>query len=330
MKVLHYSIFLFAAFFSFLSADELPTYKMVDLGVFGTDESQALTVNEKGQVLGVCFEGANKYLFLWDENNGLTIIGYPKDGQWWNFKLNNNGQIAGLGESLNRVSKVVFWDANTGFWEIESSKDEIDLVGFNDNGQVLGNVNSQIILWDHGKKINLTSLFHEQIHGKWNSFSAVSLNNHGHVAIRAYKIAENQQDKNIGTKSFIWKDGLFSMILPEIGWETDVSVHCMDDDENMIVYLSHKRGLSHSQYNGQYFVNQSKCMFVPCSGCERLRNGVPLAIHCLPGTLKKDRHGNLYFSKGVQIRKLLKEEFPYYNIFETGIMDQNSNGYVVI
>lgn len=318
MNVLRYSILLFVLFFSFLSADELPTYKMVDLGVFGADESQAHAINDKGQVLGTFREGANDYLFLWDKVNGLTIIEYLEKMSCWNCKLNNNGQIVGLNESYH---KVVYWDVNAGFWEIESSKDGIRLVAFNDNGQILGNIGHQMIIWDHGKKINLTNLFHEQVSGKWTSCQAVSLNNRGHVVITANKQRENPQDQNTGTKSFIWKDGSFSMIMPEIGWGTDVAVRCMDDDENMIVSLDGER---------QYFVNQSKYMFIPCQGCDRIRNGVPISQGCLPGKLKKDRHGNLYFSKGVQIKNLLIRETPYNScILLTMIADQNSNGYVV-
>lgn len=322
MKIQHYFIFIIVASFSFLSADEfLPTYKMVDLGLFGTDESQAIAVNEKGQVLGTFNEGKYRYFFLWDETNGLAIIEALENRGFEPYKLNNNGQTVGIG-SDNKTTKIIYWDANAGFWEIESSKDGVAFVDFNDLGQILGYIGHQIILWDHGKKINLTSLFHEQVPGKWQSLWAVSLNNHGHVVFTA-----NQQDQKYGTKSFIWKDGSFTMILPESGWETSVEVNCMDDDENMIVYINSQRNDIHS---GQYFVTQSKHMFIPCQECDIIRNGVPVKRKCLPGKLKKDRHGNLYFSKGVQIKKLLKEEFPYYNISETTeITDQNSSGYVV-
>lgn len=323
MKVLRYSILLFVVFFSFLSADELPTYKMVDLGVFGTDQSQAIAINDKGQVLGTFNEGANRYLFLWDEISELTIIEHPEKVNYWGSKLNNYGQIVSLNESHN---KVVYWDANAGFWEIESSKDGINLTAFNDKGQILGMVGHQIILWDHGKKINLTSQFQEQIPGKWYSFKSVSLNNHGHVVFTAYKQNENQQDQNYGTKSFIWKDGSFTMIMPEIGWGNDVQVCCMDDEENMIVSLYSQ----HNDTDSQYFVNQSKYMFVPCPECHGIRNGVPISTECLPGKLKKDRHGNLYFSRGIQIKKLLNRESPYNSdlLFKI-ISDQNSSGYVV-
>jgi hypothetical protein len=327
MKIFNCFILLFVCLFAFLSAsaDELPKYKMVDLGVFETDSSHALAVNEKGQVLGSCYEGVYQYLFLWDEDTGLTIIELPTGIIHWSLKLNNNGQIAGIIHS-NSMHKIVYWDVNSGFLELESSKNRIDSVEFNDKRQILCNIQEQMILLDHGKKIDLTNLFHEQIPGKWSSFRSVSLNNHGHVAFNVYKDNETKQDQNIGEKSFIWKDGSFSMILPEIGWETSVQIQYMDDNGNMIVNLSPKRGGVH----GQYFVNQSKNIFIPCQGCEKIRNGVPISRECLPGSLKKDRQGNLYFYRGVQIGKLLKEELPYYNISETAeIIDQNSSGYVV-
>lgn len=47
---------LFVVLSLFASAEDLQKYKMIDLGLFGTDESQALVVNEKGQVAGVLIE----------------------------------------------------------------------------------------------------------------------------------------------------------------------------------------------------------------------------------------------------------------------------------
>ena len=78
MKLLKYIIIvIFVINFSIVTAKDLPSYKMVDLGIFEMDSSNAITINEKGQVLGTCEAGTSKYIFLWDENNGLKLIDLP-------------------------------------------------------------------------------------------------------------------------------------------------------------------------------------------------------------------------------------------------------------
>src|SRR6516162_9339012 len=90
-------LLLFCFLFIDLAADEvLPRYRIVDLGTLGTDRSEAIAVNENGQVLGTLEDGGVKSAFLWDEKSGLKIIELPGsrnvDGVLF---LNNYGQFAG-------------------------------------------------------------------------------------------------------------------------------------------------------------------------------------------------------------------------------------------
>jgi hypothetical protein len=315
------SILFIAISFSTVSAEDLPKYRMVELGVFGTDQSNAIAVNEKGQVLGTCWEGNHQFIFLWDELNGLKIIDLPKGSSLWELKLNGNGQIAGV-SNTDSIYRAFYWDPNFGLWELESSTNQIYVTAFNDKGQVLGSIGDKMFLWDHGKKTNLTVLFQKQVPGNWNSISTVALNNHGHVAFNAYesKVAEPRR------RCFLWKDDCFKMILPEITLEDEVNAMCLDDDGNMIVYTYPRKGGSHSFF----FISESRNIFASCPGCELIRNGLPIVRDRLNGQLKKDVKGRLYFSNGLQIKKMFKEEYPYYNISNsTDICDQNSRGYVV-
>lgn len=332
MRLLYCLITFFMTILLSVSGEELlPSYKIIDLGLFGTDSSCADQVNEKGQVFGWFQENNSIYPFIWEENKDIAVIDYPNGNFSGSGKLNNKGQIVSLFSSqvgLNHIKKVIFWDPNYGFWELESSKDHIQLIDFNDNGQVLGFIreqgDNQIIIWDHGKKINLTALFQQEIPGKWNDFKAFSLNNKGHVAISAYRLPKNQQDKNKGSRLFIWKEESFSEIKICLDVNSNsYSVYSayLDDDENVIINLGG---------NTNYFVNQSKLICIPCSGCNRILNGIPIAVDCLPSNLKRDRYQNYYFFEGIQIKKLFKEEMPYFNVTDyTYISDQNSKGYVV-
>ncbi len=325
MLFLKYVVFLFVIASSILCAEDFPKYRMVDLGLFGTDQSSAIAINENGQVLGTCKEGACNFIFLWDALTGLKLIDLPDDYRSWELKLNNKCQIVGTSYS-EFIYRVFLWDPSLGFWELESSKNSIEVAAFNDMGQVLEQVGDQIFLLDHGKKTNLTVLFKEQVPGNWSSFHAVSLNNHGHVAFNAYKSNASEYD-TFGQRSFLWKDGQFKMIMPEKGWETSTQVGCLDDEGNIIVNLYHpQRGGNHSQY----FISQSRNISTECQGCELIRNGLPVGRDCIPGKLKKDSQGKWYFSKGLQIKKLFIEEFPYYNVSNTTeVRDQNSKGHVI-
>ncbi len=122
--------------------------------------------------------------------------------------------------------------------------------------------------------------------------------------------------------------------MPEKCWETTVRVNSLDDAGNMIISLYPRSGGNYFGRAGKekhYFIGPSRNI-VPCQVLfDLIRYGLPIAKGCLPGKLKKDKDGILYFARGIEIKKLLKEEFPYYNIsnYSTHVWDQNSKGYVV-
>jgi hypothetical protein len=163
--------------------------------------------------------------------------------------------------------------------------------------------------------------------GNWSSFQAVSLNNHGHVAFNVYTSGTTHPDP--GRRSFIWKDGVFKTLISKNEWKhvTDqcidnaVSIEYMDDDENMVLTFF-SWGFRHQPY----FISKAKDIFAPCPRCDYLRNGFPMSRGCTPGKRKWDRQGRLYFTRGVEIRKLLRDQYPYYNITHAEIEDQNSRG----
>ena len=199
MPIFRLFILLFITSFCVVHSENLPTYRMVDLGLFETDSSYAYSINEKGQILGTFQENNRSYFFIWDEINGIKFIEPPEHHIFSSMMLNNEGQIAGkmlLPSSNNQT--IFYWDINLGFWEIESGITNCFIYGFNDKGQILGVLNGQIILWDHGKKINLSSLFYSQIPGEWSSLHSPRLNNFGHVALLAY---DQKLEQN---RLFIW------------------------------------------------------------------------------------------------------------------------------
>lgn len=323
MKLFNGLLFICMFAFSLVLGDGLPNYQMVDLGLFETDFSTAFAVNEKGQVLGYYEEGSSHFIFIWDQANGRKIIDLPSGTHYWDLKLNGNGQIAGVAY-LNSMWKAFYRDLNFDIWELDSSVNQINVVAINDIGQVLGKVGDQMFIWDHGKKINLTTLFCEQINGNWSCFKPSAINNHGHITFSA---EDSSSEGSFIRSSFLWRDNCFKIILPEMNSELAIEASCLDDKENMIVWCYSQDG---GGQNTSFFIEETKGILAECKYCSGIKNGLPIAKDCLHGQLKKDVYDRLYFTSGLQIKKLFREEYPYYNVANsTVIRDQNSKGYVV-
>lgn len=318
--------FLSAFAFSIVTAEDVQKYQMVDLGIFGTEESYAHSINDKGQVLGTCKEAGTNYLFFWDELSGLTLIDQPIGCNSSRLKFNNNGQIAGISYN-DSIGKIFLWDPNLGFRELESSKEHLDIVALNDKGQILGEKGGQIFIIDHRGKTDLTKVFKEEMTGNWASFRPLCLNNHGHVIFSATKKQEEKND-DWGVKSFLWINGCFKMVMPEKDWNTCVNVECLDDEGNMIVSIHLRDG--HRGGHICYFIDSMRNTVLCSPDCFLLKNGFPISGGCLPGKLKRDSQGQGYYTKGSEIKKFFTEEYPYYNVANTTrIRDQNSKGHIV-
>jgi hypothetical protein len=323
MKILKLFVFLFITSFCVVHSEDFPRYRMVDLGLFETDYSSAYAINENNELLGVFSENENKYCFIWNEVNGLKIFKFPEGYESCReLKFNNKGQIVGVffAQLINHLT-LFYWDITSGFWEIESLNENsgnLSIYGFNDKGQILGSKNNQqLLLWDHGKIINILEILKKQVPGNWGHFGSASLNNQGYVAFSVY---EKDLKKYI---SFFW-NGSFKLITLNKEMSININICSLDDDDNMILSVYPLGGNG----NIYYFMSASNNISVPCQLCDSIRNGFPVAKNCLPGTLKNDRQGNLYYSQGIQIKKLLEGGIPFYDISHTAsIIDQNSKKY---
>ena len=56
------------------NVEAVPAYKLVDLGLQESDQSEAVAINDNGQVVGSYWMFGNKYYFMWEENKGITLI----------------------------------------------------------------------------------------------------------------------------------------------------------------------------------------------------------------------------------------------------------------
>ena len=118
------------------AVEVFPKYKMIDLGTLETDYSRAIAINEKGQVLGTIKEGEIESIFIWEEKNGLKII--ELSGSTRDLFLNNNGQIAGCRYDRQGGQQAFIWDQTKGFINVNCGNGEVEVRGFNDKAQVIG------------------------------------------------------------------------------------------------------------------------------------------------------------------------------------------------
>ena len=308
-----------------LSAEEaLPRYRITDLGTLGTDRSEAIAINENGQVLGTLEDRGVRSAFLWDEKSGLKIIELPGsrniDGHLF---LNNNGQFAGCIYSTEEQQAFI-WDPQRGYIDVWFLGRGGEIRGFNDKGQVLVNVTEDnyphAFLCDHGKTIDLTKELNQQIPSNWLAVYAVGINNLGQIAITA---AHHLERGSWIRKAFLWKEGVFTAIFPEKAPETNVEVRALDDLGNLII---HVRG---ENSNEEWFLSASEGYKakIYCY-CDCIRNGKPTRRGGLSGKLKKDIEGTPYYACGIDLRKLLLADGTFFD-HENDVRDQNSKGWIV-
>lgn len=342
-----------ALFFSLISsmifANTITSYKIVDIGVLGADESRAIAINDRGQVLGKLKDNGKWHIFLWSYEQGLQILNLP-EGAYVSF--NNRGQIAGT------YSEGIFtWDVETGFYHVGSfTGDKLNIIGFNDHGQLLISSFEQTLLksnslcvWDQGKTTDLLAEFNKQFPDNDSRIRAVAMNNNGEVFIWQFII--NDESHSILIKSFVWSDGLFKELFKEFGPNTSVMVKTVDDHGNMIldvtevpvkyIYNNYYDWIYHSFVELEDYLSPKTLMINSQKGIQaeidfNRRNAVfinqsPQIVFCLPSQLKKRFDGISYYNAGVEIRKILEPSYPYWfsEYSDFRICSQNSFGYVV-
>lgn len=149
-----------------LSAEGMK-YELKDLGTNEFSSSEAIDINDQGQVLGICEKGT----FLWDPTKGLSILDFPRDPNQIivPLKINNLGQVIGDILFVNGISEeegdVVynhpfFWDPQNGFQDLGSIKrNETFAVGIDDEGNVLICDSDECYLVEKGKKRKIEHIY---------------------------------------------------------------------------------------------------------------------------------------------------------------------------
>jgi probable HAF family extracellular repeat protein len=86
-----------------------PTYTITDLLTLGGTNSQALAINDKGQIVGFSDTSGGSHAFLWDAMNGMQDLGTLGEAGSQALAINDNGQIAGFLETFSNGSHAFLW-----------------------------------------------------------------------------------------------------------------------------------------------------------------------------------------------------------------------------
>ena len=125
--------------FSFINVSVFasPMYKLIDLGLQESDQSEAVAVNDKGVVAGAYWMFGEKHYFLWEEKSGIRLIDLPETAEI--VVLNNAGQIAGNYKDSSGKDRGFIWDQCCGFFDIGTLGGSFTRVyDMNDRGQIVG------------------------------------------------------------------------------------------------------------------------------------------------------------------------------------------------
>lgn len=119
-----------------------------DLGLEPVGNTQAVAVNDSGQIVGTSevlmnIEGDNFFVpraFVWDETNGIQDIGTL--GGSFSFANDNNelGQVVGYSETVEGFSRAYIWDNDKGLRALGTFNGTRSnrARAINDKGQVVG------------------------------------------------------------------------------------------------------------------------------------------------------------------------------------------------
>src|SRR5258708_1636142 len=96
--------------FIFKAKADTPQYTITDLGTLpGNTSSQAMDINDKGQVVGQSWGSSGSYAFLWQNGTMTQLPVSASASSSIAFGINNNGQITGQIQYPDRPDAVI-WD----------------------------------------------------------------------------------------------------------------------------------------------------------------------------------------------------------------------------
>jgi probable HAF family extracellular repeat protein len=118
------------------------TYTVTDLGVLGGNISNATSVNDSGQVVGLSYINKQTsvfHAFLWTSTAGMQDLGTFGGYNSYGEAINNAGQVVGCADLSPSETHAYLWTQATGLQDLGTLGGPLSCAyGLNDNGQVVG------------------------------------------------------------------------------------------------------------------------------------------------------------------------------------------------
>lgn len=198
-------------------------YKFVDLGFQESDQSEAVAINDNGQVIGSYWIYGTKYYFMWKEKEGISLIDLPETAVI--TVLNNAGQIAGNYKNESGNDRGFIWDPNQGFSDIGTlGGDFTQLFDMNDLGQIVGVSESKKISLVDGRKEQKAFLWANNVMIDLGALSgalglpgdrslATSINNDGQIIGTSNShMLHKSKFIRMNNRAVAWQDGILEEI----------------------------------------------------------------------------------------------------------------------
>ncbi|SDP70128.1 hypothetical protein [Desulforhopalus singaporensis] len=114
---------------------------MVNLGTTGGNYSEALAINDLGQIMGWVTSSSGRGLtFFWSAETGMIEIGTLGGEGTDPWDINNLGQIVGSSETESGDMHAFVWSTEDGMLDLGTlGGDFSEALGVNDAGQIVGN-----------------------------------------------------------------------------------------------------------------------------------------------------------------------------------------------
>jgi probable HAF family extracellular repeat protein len=191
--------------------DESATTKMKDLGILGGtynySNSQALGINNKGQVVGwsAADDIGHQHAFLYKDGvmKDLGTLGGGSNS--WAYSINTSGQVVGYSHTSSGEYHAFLYDESA----TTKMKDLGTLGGtnssayaINDSGQVVGEAYTSsgerhAFLYQNEKMIDLGTRTHPDQNGNvWTLDYARGINNNGQIIVSGSRVDQNGTDVN--------------------------------------------------------------------------------------------------------------------------------------
>jgi probable HAF family extracellular repeat protein len=133
------------------------SYAVTDLGTIGGHISDAIAINDAGQVVGISYvtsQNASDHAFFWSASTGMLDLGTLGGNNSEALAINNAGQVVGCSDTTANINGHAFlWTQSGGMQDINSLGAGSCATAINDLGQVVGtftvtsSFDTHVFLW---------------------------------------------------------------------------------------------------------------------------------------------------------------------------------------